>query len=247
MSGSSEEDGRRVAVVTGGSGAIGGAVVERLADDYEVFVLDAAEPKVGSPCTWCSIDLRDGAARDRLAQQFDRVSVLINLAGVMDRDRIDHLPVERILDLYETNVLAPYELAKAFVPGMRRQGFGRIVNVSSVMAGRGVSGYSAYASSKAALEAMTRVWAAELAPHGITVNTVAPGYVDAPMIGGLFQYLAKQQDRSPTDVQAELLRGVAIGRLLDPAEVAAVIGFLARPESSGVTGATWAVDGGARL
>lgn len=125
---------------------------------------------------------------------------------------------------------------RAAVPGMRREGWGRVINLSSGLATRGVAGAAGYSTSKAGVAGLTRSAAADLAPYGVTVNAVAPGYVDTPMTQGF-----------PEELRERRLAEVGMGRFARPEEVAAVIGFLASDEASYVTGELVGVTGGFRI
>lgn len=241
----------QVAVVTGGLGAIGSAIVTGLeAAGFETAVADAGvSTSAGGRFPLDVTDDRSCAGlAAEVADHFGRPArIVVNCAGVMLRGSITELDLDAAQRLHGVNVWGAQRIAREFVPGMRAAGFGRIVNISSVQAWKGLDGYSAYASSKAALNALTRVWARELGPHGITVNTVAPGYVDAPMISGLFDRLAAAGGCSADEARDRLLSDVAIRRLIRPEEIAAVVSFLASEASSGVNGADLTVDGGYAL
>ena len=124
---------------------------------------------------------------------------------------------------------------------MRRQGYGRIVNFSSVAA-RGNIGQANYAAAKGAIAGFTRTLAAELGPHGVTVNAIAPGFVATPMVSELAERLGVEEDT----VVLAAAASAAVGRIGTPQEVAAVVAFVVRPESGYLTGETIHVEGGRR-
>lgn len=242
----------RIALVTGGLGAIGSAIVQRLENaGFSVAVADLAGPPVRDQCRF-HLDVTNDASCERLRSEvveyFGRsVSVVVNCAGVMLRGSISELDLDAAARAHEVNVWGAQRVTRVFTDDMKKDGFGRVVNISSIQAWLGLEGYSAYASSKAAVNSLSRVWARELGPYGITVNAVAPGYVNAPMIEGLFERLATVQGSTPAEARRRLIESIAIGRLVEPAEVAAVVAFLASGEASAVNGASLLVDGGNAL
>ena len=136
----------------------------------------------------------------------------------------------------DTNLRGPMLCARAAVPHMRALGFGRILSATSVVARMGNFGQTAYAAAKAGVIGMTRVWARELGPHGITANAVAPGFIDTDMVASV-----------PAHVMEQMLARTAARRLGTPEEVAATYLFLASPEAAFVNGAVVGVDGGLLL
>ncbi|WP_055587951.1 SDR family oxidoreductase [Streptacidiphilus griseoplanus] len=240
----------RVAVVTGSDSGIGRATAVRLArDGFDVGVTwhsdrEGAETTAeevraaGSRAAVQHLDLTDlpGAAAvvDRLAAELGGLDVLVNNAGTGTATPfldIDPETVRRVLDV---DLVGPFLCGQHAARIMIGQGRGgRIVNVTSVHEHQPRVGSAPYCAAKGGLGLLTQVMALELAEHGITVNAVAPGEIATPMTG--------QED---VDVHGRARRGVPLGRPGDAREVASVIAFLAGPESSYVTGASWAVDGG---
>lgn len=236
----------RVAVVTGGGSGIGLATARRLlAEGAAVAVWDlepaGARAALEAPAGRCaveSVDVRNAAAvrnaGGRAEQAFGRIDILVNAAGVTAGYR-DALSLNddlwsRILD---TNALGALHAVKAVVPAMAERGRGSVVSVSSVLAGAAVPGQTAYAASKSALEAMTRVWAREFGPTGVRVNAVRPGYIDTPMNAA-----------NGPEVVRHVLSRTPLGRTGTADEVADALLFLASDEASFITGAILAVDGG---
>ncbi len=238
----------QVAVVTGGGRGIGRAVAELFAaEGAAVVAWELALPEVRwwekgrAAITMEAVDVADGAAvraaAARAGERFEGVDVLVNNAGInlAHQPRLEDLGEEELQRVLEVNLKGVVRVTRAVLPLMGTRA-GRIVNLSSILAAQGFAGQTAYAASKAALEAMTRVWARELGPRGITVNAVAPGFIDTEMNAAL---------------PAELCRGVAgrtpLRRLGTAGDVARACLFLASREAGFLTGVCLPVDGGLRL
>jgi len=184
----------------------------------------------GGRARFVAADLADPDDLQRLVEDVGEVDVLVNNAGFSWFGPTADLDVSTFDALFASDVRAPYFLVAAFAPKMAANGKGSIINVSSMSGQIGLSGGAAYGATKAALSSMTRAWAAEFSPSGVRVNAVAPGPVyTRPEARELFDTLGA----------TTLLK-----RAANPEEIAEVVGFLASPRASYVTGATIAVDGG---
>lgn len=221
----------RVAVVTGGAGAIGGAIAERLAPDHDVVVLD----REGA----FAADLSsESAVRDvarRILDAHGRVDVLVHAAAAVDPATIDDVEIQTWRRVQAVNVESVLLLAQAFIPGMRDRRFGRIVNIASnTFWSPPAAQMLAYITSKGALIGLTRSLAQALGPDGISVTAVAPGLTRTP---------ASVQVAPPEEF-AETVTRQALKRSLLPADVAAMVAFLVRDEAEAFTGQTLVPDGG---
>jgi len=235
-------EGRRV-LVSGGSTGIGRAVCAALLEQgAEVVSLalssgDLQHPKLRQ----VAVDLSDiGALRTLLAEQVRGVpfDILVNNAGVVRNTLLDDVGDDEFTLLIDLHLRAAVVLAQAVAPGMRERGIGRIVNLSS-RALVGMAGRTVYAATKAALVAMTRTWALELGPQGITVNCVSPGPTLTPML------LA---DIPAESEKARLLAAaLPMRRLGDPEDVARAVLYFADPRNGWVTGQNLFVCGGASV
>lgn len=228
-------DGPLTALVTGASRGIGADVAAHLAAaGHRVLGVSRSGTAPGG-VEPVSCDVRDagalaGAVRD-LAE--GRVDVLVAAAGVAPAGLAARGSEVDWCLAVDTNLTGSFHAARAVLPGMLARRWGRIVLVSSVLAARGGTGLSAYGAAKAGVEGLTRSLAREVAGRGVTVNAVAPGFIDTAMTAGL----------APGTREGYLMQ-IPAGRLGEVAEVTAVIAFLASPQSSYVTGAVVPVDGG---
>jgi NAD(P)-dependent dehydrogenase (short-subunit alcohol dehydrogenase family) len=172
------------------------------------------------------------------ARRWERVDVLVNNAGVFSALPLAEVTAARLRDVVDTNVTAPSLLAAAALP-LLREHRGTIVNVSSTFGHRPAPGFAHYGASKAAIEHLTRSWAAELAAHGIRVNAVAPGPTESEAL-----VAAGLAEADIAEIKRAEAARIPLGRRGDPAEVARWIVHLADPAASWVTGQVIAVDGG---
>jgi NAD(P)-dependent dehydrogenase (short-subunit alcohol dehydrogenase family) len=240
----------RVALVTGSGSGIGRRVAEKLALEHgaRVYVLDrdadASAAVVdgilaaGGRARACIVDLADSARlRERVAfvtAEFGPPDILVNNAGISAMIRAEECSLEQWQAMVNVNVTAPMLLMQHALPHMKHKGWGRIVNVSSISGIRAGTGRMPYGTSKAALIAMSRQFAVEVAPWGVTVNSIAPGPVDTPL--ALANHSAETRE-----TYGEM---VPMRRYGTPDEIAEAILFLASEHASYITGQTLAVDGG---
>jgi 3-hydroxybutyrate dehydrogenase len=239
--------GRR-ALITGGASGIGRACAERLATDGAHVVVadrdaDAAEAvaaQVGG--TAVAVDLSDLAAVDALDLAVD---ILVNNAGLQHVAPIHEFPVDRFSYILRLMLEAPFRLVRGALPHMYAQGWGRVVNVSSVHGLRASEFKSAYVTAKHGLEGLSKVIALEGAAHGVTSNCVNPAYVRTPLVEGQIADQARAHGLSEDDVVEQvMLAPAAIKRLIEPAEVADAVSWLCSPSATSVTGTSLVMDGG---
>lgn len=238
----------RVALVTGSSRGLGRAIAERLArDGFAVAVNDrwgegepvAAAIRVGGgACAAFAADVTDAQAVAGLVDAIERglgpVDVLVlNATGPQPDTPLAAVGWRDHLDQLEFFVKSPMLLVRELLPDMTSAGGGRVIHVGSDIIDRALPGSSAYASAKAAQLGLARVWARELAPLGITVNTVAPGWVPVERHAS-----SREADR------LEYIRQVPLGRMGEPADIAGAVSYLASDDAAFVTGSRLVVNGG---
>ena len=227
----------RVALVTGAAGAIGRACAERLQEcGATVFGLDRVTDHLPTGVTPLAIDLGepDAVTRALMALQTTagHLDILVHAAGVTTQARVWKTTDTEWDRVIETNLTASFRLIREAVPLMRNAG-GAMVFISSINGTRGKVGLSAYAASKAGVDALVRTTAREVGAFGIRVNAVAPGWIDTPMTAA-----------ATPDARAAALADTALGRLGTPDEVARVVVVLASDLARHVTGQIVRVDGG---
>ncbi|HEX9903380.1 MAG TPA: 3-oxoacyl-[acyl-carrier-protein] reductase [Propylenella sp.] len=233
------------ALVTGASGGIGGAIAETLhAQGATVALsgtrrdaLEAVAARLGDRAHVAPADLSEGAAVDGLVPEAERLmgglDILVNNAGLTRDGLAVRMKDDDWQIVLRVNLEAAFRLARAALKGMMRQRFGRIIGITSVVGVTGNAGQANYAASKAGLIGMSKALAQEVASRGITVNCVAPGFIESAMTGRL------------NDKQREAILGtIPSGRLGSGAEVAAAVAYLASDEAAYVTGQTLHVNGG---
>ncbi len=231
----------KIAVVTGGARGIGRATVDRFrSEGAEVVVwdLDAGAPE--NPVEGLTrVDVADASAvavaAAELGERLPGIDILINNAGInlARSPSVADVTAEEWRRVLDVNLSGALHCTQALLPLLRRRGGGRIVNFSSILAVAGFPGQTAYAAAKAGLLGLTRVWARELGPAGITVNAVVPGYIDTAM-----------NSAAAIEFRKAIVARTALRRLGTADDVARVCLFLAGDDAAFVTGAAIPVDGG---
>lgn len=238
----------QVALVTGASRGIGRAIAERLAALGATVVGTATSEAGASAITeylaaagargrGAVLDVTDAASVDALIgsieKEFGAVAILVNNAGITQDNLIVRMKESEWDDVIDTNLKAVFRLSKAVVRGMMKARAGRIVNITSVVGASGNPGQVNYAATKAGVGGFTRSLAQEVGSRGITVNCIAPGFIDTDMTRALSE-----------EQRGALVGRIPLGRLGSPADIAAAVAYLVSPDAGYVTGATLHVNGG---
>ena len=231
----------RTALVTGASGGIGAAIARRLHARGAAVVLsgrrrealDSLAADLGQAATVVVAELGTAEAARTLAKAAGDIDIIVNNAGVVDDSlalRLDDDRWQRVIDL---NLSSAFHIIQPLLRGMIRRRHGRVINITSVVGHTGNPGQANYAAAKAGLAGMTKSLALEVAQRGITVNCVAPGFIDTAMT-----------DQLPEALRGSILDRIPAGRLGTADDVAAAVAWLAGEDAAYVTGQTIHVNGG---
>ncbi len=235
-----------IALVTGASRGIGAAIADELAARgatvFGTATSDAGAEAIGARLAGKGghgrrLDVTDAAAVDALIEAIGKesgpVSILVNNAGITRDNLLMRMKEEDWQAILDTNLTSVYRTCKAVMRSMMKARRGRIVNIASVIGATGNAGQANYAAAKAGIIAFSKSLAKEIGSRNVTVNVVAPGFIDTDMTRDL-----------PEDAKNAMLGQIALGRLGEPADIARAVAFLAGPDAGYITGETLHVNGG---
>jgi acetoacetyl-CoA reductase len=234
----------RTAFVTGGTRGIGRAISERLkADGFKVAAgyagnEEAAErcaKEVGLVIVKGNVGNFDDCTRavKEVEDQLGPIDVLVNNAGITRDAMLHKMTPQQWNDVIYVNLASIFNMSRQVIEGMRERSYGRIINISSINGQKGQMGQTNYSAAKAGVIGFTKALAQETASKGITVNAVAPGYIDTEMMSAV-----------PQNVLEKIVSTIPVGRLGRAEEIAACVAFLAREDAAFITGATVTANGG---
>lgn len=234
----------KTALVTGGTRGIGRAISERLVKDgFKVAANFAGNEAAAKECADAigvnvyKFDVGDygacEAAVAKIEAEVGPIDVVVNNAGITRDAMLHKMTPEMWDDVLRVDLTSAFNLCRLTVDSMRERGFGRIVNISSINAQKGQMGQTNYSAAKAGLIGFTKAYAQETARKGITVNAVAPGYIDTDMVAAV-----------PEKVLESIVASIPVGRLGKAEEIAACVAFLASEDAAFITGATITANGG---
>lgn len=241
----------KLAYVTGGMGGIGTAICQRLAKDghkviagcgpsrdYEKWLNEQREQgfefyaSVGNVTDWESTH----AAFAEVVEKHGNIDILVNNAGITRDSQFRKMSLEDWNAVINTNLNSLFNVTKQVIEPMLENGWGRIINISSVNGQRGQFGQTNYSTAKAGIHGFTMALALEVASKGVTVNTVSPGYIGTDMVKAI-----------RSDVLEKIVATIPVRRLGDPNEIASIISWLASEDSGFSTGADFSVNGGLHM
>ena len=241
---------RRVALITGGMGGIGTAVCRKLASANGNVVVANCLPGYPQKDAWLAAMKKEGldvhaaegdvsdfdsttAMVRRIEAEVGPVDILVNNAGIVRDNMLKKMALSDWMGVINSNLNSVFNVTKNVIDGMTERGWGRVVNMSSVNGQRGQFGQTNYSAAKAGVHGFAKALAQEVIRKGVTVNSVSPGYVETDMVKSIRK-----------DVLDKLVAGIPIGRLAQPAEIAALVAFLTSEEAGYITGANIAINGG---
>jgi acetoacetyl-CoA reductase len=240
----------RVALVTGGMGTIGTAIIEALhaggckaiatfkfpGDPAAAAWLEAMTVKE-IPVTVVECDVSDYAAtKAALAEVEARcgpIDILVNAAGITRDNTLRKMTDEQWTAVIQVNLNSVFNCTQPLIEGMANRGWGRVVNISSVNGQKGQFGQANYSAAKAGMHGFTKAVAQEVARKGVTINTISPGYIDSPMINAV-----------PEEIREGIRKSIPVQRFGKPSEIARAVAFLADEEGGFITGADLSINGG---
>ena len=241
-------------VITGASGGIGEALSEIYYDNGANLVLTDIEPRLQNGnypdgARLISGDLSGLGSVENLAKRIldevDAVDILINNAGLQIVTPVDEFPDADWLKLIQVMLVAPFQLTKYFLPGMKRNKWGRIINISSIHGLVASPFKSAYVAAKHGLVGFTKTVATEVGEDGITANAICPGYVDTPLSRGQIKSQSELHGINEDEVISKImLQNASIKKLINPSEIASLALFLSSNSAKSITGSAYSIDAG---
>jgi acetoacetyl-CoA reductase len=240
----------KVALVTGGIGGIGTEICKHLAQRNRIVIAGHLPAEEDQAREWQFARRQEGFEIELVAgdvgsfessakmvrdvrERFGQIDILVNCAGITRDKTLRKMDPDQWNAVLTTNLDSVFNVTRHVVEGMIEQGFGRIINISSVNGQKGMFGQTNYSAAKAGVHGFSMALAQEVASKGVTVNTISPGYVETRMTAAV-----------PEDVRNTIVAGIPLGRMAKPAEIAHAVAFLSADESGYITGINLPVNGG---
>ena len=238
----------KIAVVTGGSSGIGLAIIHQLtAQGMKAISWDINPPKEDVPFVRCDVTSEEAvkAALAHTIQQFGEPTILINNCGLQFLSPVDEFPLEKWNQLISILLTGTFLCSKVVIPGMKKNGWGRIINVSSIH-GKVASPYkAAYVAAKHGVLGLSKVMALELGEFNITVNSICPGFVDTPLMRQQLSKQAELNQMTEADVASEImLKPACIKKFTTTEQVAGMVNYFISDAAATITGEAFSMSGG---
>jgi acetoacetyl-CoA reductase len=244
---------KRVALVTGGIGGIGSEICRQLASDGYTVVANYIKAEEAKAQAWLiteraagrDIHIAEGdvssfdscaAMIAKIRTEVGFISVLINNAGITKDGVFKKMPLENWMDVLNINLNSVFNVTRQVLDDMLVQGWGRVINMSSVNGQKGQFGQTNYSAAKAGMHGFTKALAQETASKGITVNTISPGYIGTEMVMAIKQ-----------EVRDQIISTIPVGRLGKPEEIAKLVSYLSSDSAAFITGSNIAINGGLHM
>ncbi len=241
----------KVALVTGGTGGIGAAILRRFAaegarvatnyrneEKAKAWLQDMTQ--AGFTARAYPVDVTDYDGCQKLIEDIEKdlgpIDILVNNAGITQDTTLRKMTKEQWDSVLNVNLDGLFNVTRPLVPRMLERGHGRVINISSINGQKGQIGQTNYAAAKAGMHGFTMALAQEVARKGITVNTVSPGYIATEMVLAV-----------PEDIRKQIIAQIPVGRLGEPEEIAELVTYLASDKASFITGADFAINGGQHM
>jgi acetoacetyl-CoA reductase len=238
-------------LVTGGTGGIGSCICRQLSADGFTVVANYIAPEEEKAQTWLTTERAAGrdmhiakgdvsnyescvAMMTKIKADVGAVSVLVNNAGITKDGMFKKMPLENWMDVLNLNSV--FNVTRQVIDDMLAEGWGRVINMSSINGQKGQFGQTNYSAAKAGMHGFTKALAQETAAKGITVNTISPGYIGTEMVMAIKQ-----------EVRDQIVSGIPVGRLGKPEEIAKLVSYLASEDAAFITGANIAINGGQHM
>jgi len=244
---------KKIALVTGGIGGIGTAICRQLSQDGFTIIANHIAAETENAQAWLKRETENGMDAhlaeadvsnhddcvkmfEKITKEIGQVDVLVNNAGITRDGMFKKMPLENWMNVININLNSVFNVSRQVIDGMLEKGWGRIINISSINGQKGQFGQTNYSAAKAGMHGFTKALAQETAAKGITVNTISPGYIGTDMVMAIDE-----------EIRNQIIKGIPVGRLGKPEEIAKLVCYLASDDASFITGSNIAINGGQHM